>query len=139
MPGKRIVFCTFGSLGDLYPLLSLAREMKHRGHAPVVTTSPAYRSLIEAEEIAFHPVRPEVDISDPNILRRVMDRRTGGRYLFCDIILPALRDSYQDTAKVVADGDLLISHPHAVSGPHLSRHSFVYLAAVVVMPNEAFV
>lgn len=31
MSGKHIVFCTFGSLGDLYPLLALAREMKHRG------------------------------------------------------------------------------------------------------------
>jgi hypothetical protein len=66
--GKRIVFCTFGSLGDLYPLLALAREMKYRGHSPVVATSPAYRTLIEAEKIAFHPVRPDVDISDPNIL-----------------------------------------------------------------------
>ena len=88
MSGKRIVFCTFGSLGDLYPLLALAREMKHRGHSPVVATSPAYRSLIEAEKIAFHPVRPDIDISDPSILRRVMDRRTGGRYLFCDLSCP---------------------------------------------------
>src|ERR1700741_3619065 len=85
MFGKRIVFCTFGSLGDLYPLLALAREMKHRGHIPVVATSPAYRRLIEAEKIAFHPVRPDVDISDPSILRRVMDRRTGasGAALYC--------------------------------------------------------
>ena len=134
MSGKRIVFCTFGSLGDLYPLLSLACEMKHRGHAPVVATSPAYRSLIEAEEIAFHPVRPEVDISDPNILRRVMDRRTGGRYLFCDIILPALRDSYQDTAKVAADADLLVIHPIAVAALLLARKSGRAWASVAVAP-----
>jgi hypothetical protein len=106
MSGKRVVFCTVGSLGDLYPLLALAREMKHRGHLPVVATSPAYRKLIEAEKIAFHPVRPDVDISDPSILRRVMDRRTGGRYLFCDIILPALRDSYEDTAAAAAKAEV---------------------------------
>jgi UDP:flavonoid glycosyltransferase YjiC (YdhE family) len=134
MPGKRIVFCTFGSLGDLYPLLSLAREMKHRGHAPVVATSPSYRRLIEAEEIAFHPVRPDVDISDPGILRRVMDRRTGGRYLFCDIILPALRDSYQDTAEVAADADLLVIHPIAVAALLLARKSGCPWASVAVAP-----
>jgi rhamnosyltransferase subunit B len=134
MSGKRIVFCTFGSLGDLYPLLSLAREMKHRGHAPVVATSPAYRRLIEAEEIAFHPVRPDVDISDPSILRRVMDRRTGGRYLFCDIILPALRDSYEDTAKVATGADLLVIHPIAVAALLLARKSGRPWASVAVAP-----
>ena len=36
MTGKRIVFCTLGSLGDLYPILALAREMKRRGHSPAL-------------------------------------------------------------------------------------------------------
>ncbi|HZQ69367.1 MAG TPA: glycosyltransferase [Terriglobales bacterium] len=134
MSGKRVVFCTFGSLGDLYPLLSLAREMKGRGHSPVVATSPAYRRLIEAEDIAFHPVRPDVDVSDPSVLRRVMDRRTGGRYLFCDIILPALHDSYEDTAKVAADADLLVIHPIAVAALLLARKSGCPWASVAVAP-----
>ncbi len=134
MSGKRIVFCTFGSLGDLYPLLALAREMKRRGHSPVVATSPSYRRLIEAEEIAFHPVRPDVDVSDPSILRRVMDRRTGGRYLFCDIILPALRDSYEDTAKAAADADLLVIHPIVVAALLFARKSGCPWASVAVAP-----
>ena len=134
MTGKRIVFCTFGSLGDLYPLLALAREMKHRGHTPVVATSPAYRTLIEAEEIAFHPVRPDVDVSDPSVLRRVMDRRNGGRYLFCDIILPALRDSYADTARVAAGSDLLVIHPIVVAALLFARKSGLPWASVAVAP-----
>lgn len=134
MSGKRIVFCTFGSLGDVYPPLALAREMKHRGHIPVVATSPAYRTLIEAENIAFHPVRPDVDISDPSILRRVMDRRSGGRYLFCDIILPALRDSYEDTAQVAAGADLLVIHPIAVAALLLARKSERPWASIAVAP-----
>ena len=134
MSGKRIVFCTFGSLGDLYPLLALAREMKSRGHFPVVATSPSYRTLIEAEEIAFHPVRPNVDVSDPTILRRVMDRRNGGHYLFCDIILPALRDTYEDTAKVAADADLLVIHPIVVAALLFARKSGCPWASVAVAP-----
>ena len=134
MSGKRIVFCTFGSLGDIYPLLALAREMKSRGHSPVVATSPSYRRLIEAEDVAFHPVRPDVDVSDPSILRRVMDRRTGGRYLFCDIILPSLRDSYEDTAKVAADADLLIIHPIAIAALLFARKSGYPWASVAVAP-----
>ena len=76
MAGKRIVFCTFGSLGDLYPVLTLAREMKRRGHSPVIASSPVYRGVVEASGVAFHPVRPEIDVTDPHVLRRAMDRRT---------------------------------------------------------------
>src|SRR5690348_1279449 len=49
MTGKRIVFCTFGSLGDLYPFLAIARELKRQGHVPVIATTPVYRPLVEAE------------------------------------------------------------------------------------------
>ena len=128
------MFCTFGSLGDLYPLVALAREMKRRGHSPVVATSPMYRNLIGAEGLAFHPLRPDVDVSDPSILRRVMDRRTGGRYLFCDIILPALRDSYADTAEVAADADLLVIHPIVVAALLFARKSERPWASVALAP-----
>jgi rhamnosyltransferase subunit B len=100
---KRIVFCTFGSLGDIYPLLALARELRLRGHRPAIATTPAYRGLIESTNVGFHPVRPDIDVTDPEMLSRVMDRRTGGRYLVCDILLPALREAYEDTAAAAAD------------------------------------
>jgi hypothetical protein len=43
MSMKRIVFCTFGSLGDIYPQLALAREMQLRGHWQVIAITPGYR------------------------------------------------------------------------------------------------
>src|SRR6185312_8399675 len=92
--GKRIVFCTFGSLGDLYPFLAIARELKRQGNTPVIATTPVYRSLVETEGLAFHPVRPDIDVNDPEILGRVMHPRTGGRYVVCDVLLPALHDSF---------------------------------------------
>jgi rhamnosyltransferase subunit B len=68
MGGKKVVFCPYGSLGDVHPIVALAREMKQRGHSPVVATSPAYRAVVEKAGVAFHPVRPEVDVSGPETL-----------------------------------------------------------------------
>lgn len=138
MNGKRIVFCTFGSLGDIYPFLALAREMKRQGHSPVIATTPVYRKLIEAEGVAFHPVRPDVDVSDPDILRRAMDRRTGGRYIVCDLILPALRESYEDTAAIAADADLLVTHPMTLSAFLLARKTAVPWASVALAPVSLY-
>src|SRR5262249_50567778 len=109
--GKRPVFFAFGSLGDVYPVLALAREMKRRGHSPVVATTAIYRQLVESEGVAFHPVRPDVDVSDPAILRRAMDRRSGARYIFGELLLPAIRETYEDSAAAANNADLLVTHP----------------------------
>lgn len=111
MAGKRPVFFAFGSLGDIYPVLALAREMKRRGHSPVVATSAVYRQLTESEGVGFHPVRPNVDVSDPAILSRAMDRRNGARYIFGELILPAIRETYEDTVAAAKGADMLVTHP----------------------------
>src|SRR5215468_8899436 len=111
MNGKRIVFCAFGSLGDVYPVLALAREMKQRGHSPVIATNAVYRPLVESEGVEFHPVRPDVDVSDPAILRRAMDRRNGARYIFGELILPSIHETYEDTAAATKSADMIVTHP----------------------------
>lgn len=138
MIGKRIVFCTCGSLGDIHPFLALARELQHRGHSPVIATSPAYRKLIEAQDVEFHPVRPDIDISDPNILRRVMDKRTGGRYIICDLLSPALGDAYDDTSSVCADADLIVTHPFALAAFLFARKSGTPWASVALAPVSLY-
>lgn len=138
MTGKRIVFCTLGSLGDLYPILALAREMKRRGHSPAVATTPVYRKLVEAENIGFHPVRPDLEADDPEILRRVMDRNTGGRYIIGDLILPALRDAYEDTAAAATKADLLVTHPLTFAGSLFARKTGVPWASLALAPVSMY-
>jgi rhamnosyltransferase subunit B len=138
MTGKRIVFCTFGSLGDIYPFLAIARELRRQGHAPAIATTPVYRSLVEAERVAFHPVRPDIDVTDPEILRRVMDPRTGGRYVVCDIILPALRDSFEDTAAAATGADLLVVHPMALSAFAFARMAGMPWASAALAPVSLY-
>jgi rhamnosyltransferase subunit B len=132
--GKRVVFCTFGSLGDVYPFLAIARELRRQGHVPVIATTPVYRPLVEAEQVAFHPVRPDIDVADPAILGRVMDPRTGGRYVVCDIILPALRDSFADTAAAAAGADLLVVHPMALAAFAFARMAGIRWASAALTP-----
>lgn len=136
--GKRIVFCTFGSLGDLYPFLAIARELKRQGHVPVIATTPVYRPLVEAEEVAFHPVRPDVDVTDPEILRRVMDPRTGGRYVVGEIILPALHDSFDDTAAAAIGADLLVVHPMALAALAYARMTRMPWASAALAPMSLY-
>ncbi|HSC44610.1 MAG TPA: glycosyltransferase [Candidatus Acidoferrum sp.] len=121
MIGKRIVFCTFGSLGDLHPFLALALEMKRRGHDPLIATSPMYREMIESAGVGFHAVRPKIDVSDPAILKRAMHRRTGMNYIMFELLMPSLRDSYHDTVAAAQGADLIVVHPITLGAYLLCR------------------
>jgi UDP:flavonoid glycosyltransferase YjiC (YdhE family) len=110
--GRRIVLTTFGSLGDLYPYLAIALGLQARGHEAVIATTRHYRQRIEARGVGFHAVRPDgPDLdTDRAAMRRIMDARRGTEYVVRDLLLPALRESYEDLLAATQGADLLVSH-----------------------------
>ncbi len=76
---RRIVLTTLGSLGDLHPYIAVALGLQARGHEAVIATSSSYRQKIEALGIGFRALRPDhPDLdADPDLMRRIMDRRKG--------------------------------------------------------------
>ncbi|MEX2569657.1 MAG: glycosyltransferase, partial [Gemmatimonadota bacterium] len=93
---SRIVITSFGSIGDVYPYIGLALGLRARGHDPVLAM-PAYsRAVVEREGLDFHPIRPDIDPSDRQAVRRVMNARTGTEFLIREYILSSLRESYAD-------------------------------------------
>src|SRR5215831_2150761 len=109
---RRIVLTTFGSLGDLHPYIAVALGLKARGHEAVIATSGAYRQKVETLGIGFWAVRP--DHPDPetgaDLMRRSMDRRTGSEFVIRELMMAALRESYEDTLAAADGADLLVSH-----------------------------
>jgi rhamnosyltransferase subunit B len=128
----RIVLAAAGSYGDLFPTVGLAIGLQHRGHEPIVATSPHYRDLVEGEHLRFHPVRPDLNPFDASILARVMDARHGSRAVVCELVMPALRASYEDFAAIVSGADLVISHPITFAAPLAAeRHGVPWLSTVL--------
>ena len=108
----RIVFTTFGSLGDLHPYLAIAIEMKRRGHEVVIASSNLYREKVESEGIRFVPVRPDLEnfADRSEMVAKVMHAHRGPEFLFREMLMPALRDSFQDVVAAAEGADLLVSH-----------------------------
>ncbi len=50
---KRVVIATLGSLGDLYPFLSIGKALQGDGHAVIVAANPIYQAIIESHELTF--------------------------------------------------------------------------------------
>lgn len=138
---KRVVFITWGSFGDLHPYLALALELQERGYISVIATSPLYREKVEAEGITFYPVRPDLPQPDAatsaEIIRRVSHGRRGPAYLFRELLIPHLRETYADTlAAVTAEGgaDLLVSHQVPLTAPLVAEKTGVKWISCVLFP-----
>ena len=106
---KRIVLATIGSLGDLHPCLALAMGLRERGHQPVIVSTELYRDKVQGLGLEFHSLRPDSGARDPEVMRKVMDMRRGPEFLLRQLILPALKETYEDLAAVVPGADLLIA------------------------------
>ncbi len=98
-----------GSLGDLHPMLALAIELKKRGHTPVVNTWEGYREKVEGLGLEFMPLRPNVDPTDRELLRKTMDAKTGPEMVIKELIFPNLGEMYEDLAAACEGADLLIN------------------------------
>ncbi|MCY2968345.1 MAG: glycosyltransferase [Planctomycetota bacterium] len=108
---RRVVFNTFGSLGDLHPHLGIALGMRDRGHDVTLATAEVYREKVEATGIRFEPIRPDLpDRKDPEVMARVMDERNGPETIVKELMMPTLRQTYEDLFRVTQGADLLVSH-----------------------------
>jgi rhamnosyltransferase subunit B len=54
----RIVLSSFGTLGDIHPLIALALELRQRGHVPVLAVPELFRSKIVSLGLEFAPSAP---------------------------------------------------------------------------------
>jgi len=134
---KRIILNTFGSFGDIHPYIAIALELQRRGHVPVIATMQGYREKIEGAGLQFAAVRPDVDLpkeQGTELVEKIMEPKTGPRFLTEGLIFPAVRDSYADLSKVVEGADLLVTHPAAPAGPLVARKTGMPWVSTVLAP-----
>jgi UDP:flavonoid glycosyltransferase YjiC (YdhE family) len=132
----RIVFTPWGSLGDLHPYLAVALEMKRRGHDVLIATSDVYREKAEGEGLRFHSVRPDLRqyLEHPEQMADVMDRLRGPEMLFRRILMPAVRDMYDDLIGAVTGADLLVSHVAMCAAPMVAEKLGLRWVSVALQP-----
>jgi UDP:flavonoid glycosyltransferase YjiC (YdhE family) len=135
---KRIVIATIGSLGDLHPCLALARELQRRGHRLTIASTPYYCAKVEALGIAFHPMRPAWNPTDPEIIRQCENLKNGPEVLYRRLILPHLKDTYQDLCSAVAGADLMIAGELVYAAPLVAEKFTLPWASAILSPLSFF-
>jgi rhamnosyltransferase subunit B len=135
--GKRIVLPAFGSLGDIHPYMAIALELQARGHDPVIATTNLYRDKIEGAGLTFAPVRPDLSPpkdQDQEMMDRIMEPKSGPKYLMEELIAPYVRESYVDLMQASVGADLLVTHPITFASPLVARTTGIPWISTVLAP-----
>jgi len=134
----RILITTFGSLGDLNPYLALAHGLAEGGHEPVLATHAYYREIVEAEGFELRPVRPDAEPENRELFARAMRPRRGSEVVVREIVLPYLRESYEDTADAARDADAIVTHPLTFAAPIVAEERGLPWVSTVLAPLSFF-
>ncbi len=137
----RIVLTTFGTFGDVHPLIGLSLELQRRGHVPVLAIPEMFREKIEALGIEFAPVRPDQDPHDKVLVAMIYDIKHGTERGLREFLFPSIRESYEDLlAAVSAKGgaDLLVAGELAYAAPIVAEKTGIPWASYVLAPFSFF-
>ena len=131
---SRILLTSFGSLGDVYPYLAIARGLKQRGHHTIIAMPRFYREMIERDGHEFRRIRPEIDPSDPAIVRRAMHRTRGPEVIVRELLMAPLRESHEDLLAAARDVDLMVTHPITFAGPIVAEQLGKKFVSTILSP-----
>lgn len=134
----RILFTCFGSLGDLFPYLAVAKTLQERGHRVTLGSTALYRQQIEAESLRFTHLRCGLDLhTSPeavrHLLTRLFDPMRGGKAI-TDEMMMQIGDTFLDTRAAIADADVVVSNPLAFATPIACREGGLPWLSTVLAP-----
>jgi rhamnosyltransferase subunit B len=137
----RIVLTTFGTLGDVHPLIAVALEMRRRGHTPVLAVPEIFRPKIEPLGLEFAKVGPTLNPDDPQQVADLMDIHKGTERTLRDVLFPAIRQSYDELLAAVQAGggaDLMLAGELTYQAPVVAEVTGVRWASYVLAPLSFF-
>jgi rhamnosyltransferase subunit B len=134
----KFVLNSFGSFGDLNPYIGLGQALQRRGHDVVLAIPGFYRPFAEEAGLRAHAIRPDIDPENRELVRQVMHPLRGAEFLVRDLMMPLVDQSYEDLNRIVADDDVLVSHPLTYAAPVLAEHRRIRWAASVLAPLGFF-
>ena len=135
---RRIVITSWGSYGDVYPYVGLAKALNARGHRALIAAPAYYRQTVEQEAIDFAPVGPNVDPADRDMIARVMHASKGPEAVIRDLVIPALPQTYEELRRAAAGADVIVSHPLTFAAPALADSQGLPWASTLLAPLGFF-
>ena len=119
-------------------MMGLALELRARGHDVVLASSEFYRQKVACAGLEFHALRPLLSPDDPAMVASVMRSPRGPEVLIRDLVLPHLRDMYEDLLEASSGADYLVCGELVMAAPLVAEKRNLRRAAAILAPFSFF-
>ncbi len=116
------------------PFIGLGVGLAARGHTVTVATSPYYREAVTAAGLRFAPVGPDLSPADPALVARVMHPVRSAEFVIKELVAPWIPHFAADSAPLVRQADLVVTHPLTMALPLLAQHHGIPWASTMLSP-----
>ncbi|MEO5671043.1 MAG: glycosyltransferase [Ramlibacter sp.] len=119
----RVCLVTFGSAGDVHPMLALGQCLRERGHAVTLLTSPVYAELAGDARLDFTPIGEPSDYAEATSHPKVWHPIDGFGVLWRYLLRPALVPTYEQLAEIASvEPCVVIASPVAMGARVAQEH-----------------
>lgn len=145
-----VLFCTFGSRGDVHPYIAVALALREMGITSAIATGKEHEATVRraagpdgrAGVIGFvnvPPSREEFD-RDGGMMERVLDPVRGAEFIFGQIVCPFLERTHGATLAAARAGGcrLIVGHPLAVTAPMVAEQLGLAYVYTFLQPMSIF-
>jgi rhamnosyltransferase subunit B len=127
---RRIVLAAFGSYGDVNPFLGIARELRERGHEPVIASHGVWKTHVESAGFEFRQVGFGFDES--------VETAGLNEWLAAGGVFDSFRASYDELLSAADGADALVALTLVLAGPLVARKTGIPWVSVVLEPLSFF-
>ena len=134
---KSVVISTFGSLGDVFPYVAVAKELMERGVKVAIATTGDYQEMlaqhgVQSLEIG-NRMRPMLE-ADPDFGRKLMDQATGPQFVLQELVMRPLRPRYEQLLAATEGVDLIVTHTLAYHAILVARTRGIPFVSTILSP-----
>jgi UDP:flavonoid glycosyltransferase YjiC (YdhE family) len=131
----RVTFASLGTLGDLHPLLAVARAVQNRGGDVMIASSKGFGDYVVSLGFRFCPIRPDLEPGFGQV-SRLSDPGRGPERLLREELFPAVRKTYADLSEACRGADLLVVGELVYVAPLVATKSGIPWVNAVLSPSS---
>jgi rhamnosyltransferase subunit B len=135
----RVLLASWGSKGDFYPFLAMARELQRRGHTVLLVGNPSWAETAATHGVPFRASFPEDGEEALARYPELVDRRWLGlpclHHLMQKAILPVMPSTYAALHEEVPRHDLLVAHHFVFPAAMIAEETGIPWATVCLAPS----
>ncbi|MDQ7994680.1 MAG: glycosyltransferase [Luteibacter sp.] len=135
MAARHIVMATVGSQGDLFPFLSVGRELAARGHRVTIGAHAIHREAVAEAGLRFVLASGIAEPEDKAAFAaRAFHPLRGPRFVVRDLAAEDVAASYRALAPVCLEADAIVTSTLAFAGQILGETTRVAWLSAVLSP-----